>query len=473
MRHLAERSDGGLLRHLQVSVSSFVFAGEPSAEGAVGTARRGVPGRNLAAVLACIRSWANLTAVERADLVVHTNDVGALEPLVRSSGWPALRDGSAPPGLTARLAPWSSRAGDVQGGKRNPFELPHAHLHDWAAIVADRASGATAFINLEDDVCPDAAALAAWAADEAALVASGAAAAGFQRGFYRYEVTRSPQDLPPMLKVPHQACGRRSAAACAEFVASQAARWREKAGVALGERLVVDEYVPRVYRPAPPRRCDARPPCDLQAGVQWCAAFPLLVVGRGDASAAAPLRVFAALKNPYSAITASSRALVTAFLLHSAGWDARWNGTRLNATALFGGGGVGASHLVDRAAPGGGRRRPAKFRMRHKAYAVREYGSCTLHYAHDFLDFHEATGWPALTRRVLVPLVLAALPLGAAQPGRPVDIAQAADPSWRLDPAAAVHHRSDRLANGPRKFADKYACSLRESEVVACRSGKG
>ena len=108
----------------------------------------------------------------------------------------------------------------------------------------------------------------------------------------------------------------------------------------------------------------------------------------------------------------------------------------------------------------GGAPRPPKYRMRYKAYGVREYGSSTLHYAHEFLDFETAKGWPSLMRRVLVPLVQPAG--GGAARGKP----------WQLDTVAGVHHRSDRMANGPRKWADKYSATLREREVVVCRRPK-
>lgn len=67
---------------------------------------------------------------------------------------------------------------------------------------------------------------------------------------------------------------------------------------------------------------------------------------------------------------------------------------------------------------------------------------------------------------MLVPL------LRAVTHGKDGALGSAAAP-WQLDPTAGVHHMSDRLANGPRKYQEKYAATLRESELVVCRGARG
>ena len=111
-------------------------------------------------------------------------------------------------------------------------------------------------------------------------------------------------------------------------------------------------------------------------------------------------------------------------------------------------------------------------RTRHKAYATREYGSCTFHYAHEFVRFEEMpinAKWPAGEfgstlkhgqgmRRVLVPLVL-----------RTKDKRGRRSSSWQLDTLAGVHHQSDRVVNGPRKGGnEQFAARFRESEMMRC-----
>ena len=449
----------------------------------------GVAPRHLASVLRCIRSWRALTAIDSLRLTVHTNDVGAIASVL--SALPA-----APRGWSERVASWSKRS-----KREGSFILAHAHLHSWAAIVANQTSLATAFVSLEDDVCPSAEAIAAWAADESLLVASGAAAHGFQRGFYRFEVTRTA--------LPEQS--RPGAKYSDAFVRARAAAWRAAHNVSLGERFVLDERLRRKFQPRPPATCDTAP-CLPQlahdhpsqsaraSSVTWCAHYPTVVVhgrptadeygsdrathgdyaaraggGPSSSTAQAGVRAFVSLANPYSAITAASRALVESFLLHSSGW---------NTTSARG--------------------KPS-LRTRHKAYAVREFGSCTLHYAHEFVRFatiQPADAWPQGVfggtrkidggmRRVLVPLVwvagaggaadaVASAPLGEhrgghmslegdnSAPGPPSATGRGAGGGWRLDSRAGVHHRSDRVVNGPRKGNEQYGARFREHELVRC-----
>jgi len=139
-------------------------------------------------------------------------------------------------------------------------------------------------------------------------------------------------------------------------------------------------------------------------------------------------------------------------------------------------------------AGGGGARRGVSLRTRHKAYATREYGSCTFHYAHDFVRFDTMpngvewpTGQPGARgkhaggmRRVLVPLTLAIAPSHRQQAAMPRPHAgrgPAAQParSWQLDTLAGVHHMSDRVVNGPRKGGnEQYFARFREDELIRC-----
>ena len=432
-------ADGAaLLRHLRVTVATHV---RPAAAGAHATTSAHLPG-----VLSCVRSWASLKVIESAALTVYTNDLNAVQPLLHSIDW------SAAPSWTARAT-----KPNLHG---HPFDLVHAHLHEWAAIVAEPTSAATAFVHLEDDVCPSSEALAAWADDEGLLIRSGVAAAGFQRGLYRYEVTRRGEDMPPPPP------GRYSA----EFINRRAAEWRAAHGVALGERLVVDELRRRAFSPVWPRPCDTRPPCDAPSSApSWCASFPIVAVrGAGQS----PSRVFVALKNPYSAMTLASRQLVSDFLLRSNGWNrsmpsamsaAKRGAAASNATAAPPVAAAGRAPTPAPTALAAVRRARFSPRTRHRAYGVREYGSCTFHYAIDFLPFLPARGWPELIRRVLVPLRL--VPFNGTAGTK----AEAKHAHWQLDPVAAVHHRSDRMANGPRKFQEQFQATLREREVVVCR----
>ena len=164
-------------------------------------------------------------------------------------------------------------------------------------------------------------------------------------------------------------------------------------------------------------------------------------------------------------MTAASRPLLEAFLLQSRGWNL-WH----NDSGPVGG---GSAEFI-RVRSGDSTRR----RTRHKAYATREYGSCTLHYAHEFVRFDEMppnAKWPSGEfgstlkhgqgmRRVLVPLVLRASTERRRAGGK-----AASTSSWQLDTLAGVHHQSDRVVNGPRKGGnEQFAARFREGELMRC-----
>jgi hypothetical protein len=126
-------------------------------------------------------------------------------------------------------------------------------------------------------------------------------------------------------------------------------------------------------------------------------------------------------------------------------------------------------------------RRYAGIRTRHKAYAVREYGSCTFHYAHEFvrMPIPAHAHWPQGTfgskvkhgqgmRRVLVPLAL----IGRSKEKNvPPERGFGHQPSvshWQLDTDAGVHHMSDRVVNGPRKGVEQFGARFREWNVMRC-----
>ena len=257
---------------------------------------------HLQAVLACIRSWHALDAVQSLQLSIHTNNGAAIAALLARRG----TSERLPAGLRMRVISWT-------GNKA--FMLAHAHLHEWAAIVAaEQRSLVTAFIHLEDDVCPSAEALRSWADDDALLHESGAAGAGFQRGFYRWEATRLPHQMSQQQAVH----GKYNDA----YVHARAAAWRARANASLGERFVLDERQRRRFRPPAPLTCASPTPCAVSSPVgqhtrppQWCAAFPSVAVLSPRS------RAFISFANPYSAITAARRSLVEKFLLHSRGWN--------------------------------------------------------------------------------------------------------------------------------------------------------
>ena len=379
-------------------------------------------------------------------LTVHTNNAATVNALLARHGY--RLNGV---GWSVRVRPWSATQHTTKGGKAKPnnFMLAHAHLDSWTTIVADPTSNATSFIHLEDDVCPRVEGLVSWAEDEALLLNSGAASSGFQRGFYRFEVTRHANEMPP--PGPNSRYSH-------EYISRRAAWWRGQANVSFGERFVLDERIARKYSPIPPRTCDELP-CDpmvngtrSSSSWRWCANYPTLVIMKQHPHQQP--RVFASLANPYSAMTAASRPLLEAFLLRSRGWN------------LWSNGSDGDSFV--RVRSGDSMRR----RTRHKAYATREYGSCTFHYAHEFVRFEEMpinAKWPAGEfgstlkhgqgmRRVLVPLVL-----------RTKDKRGRRSSSWQLDTLAGVHHQSDRVVNGPRKGGnEQFAARFRESELMRC-----
>ena len=464
-----------LLAHLVVGVAAHVS--------------QGVAPRHLGATLACVVSWRRVSV--SVALTVYTNERAATVAVVHSSLPPP-----SPP--TWRASVSEQRRQQRRG---NAYALTHSHLWDWAHVVANASSTATAFVHLEDDLAPSIEALRSWAHDEALLEASGAAAAGFQRGFYRYEVTRPASEMHWQRVRDLKTATASVSKYTAEFINGRAAAWRAANNVSLGERFILDERMPRRYKAW---GCDARvPPCTpgeadpasvldrqnasggiitsssssatlgprARTAARWCTNYPTLVVSSAvDAGAAAATsmargptghRAFVALANPYSAITAAPRRLVARFLLASNGWNLSHaaldaNSSRKRGAAL---------------------KAPPRYRMRHKAYAVREYGSSTLHYAHEFLRFEHARSWPQGVpgapakhrhgmRRVLVPLVPPPPSAAGAQ-------AAGAPASWRLDALAAVHHRSDRVVNGPRKGVEALGARLRESGVVRCVQREG
>ena len=175
-----------VLAHLHVDVAAFV--------------RKDRPPAHLAAVLACVASYRALRKrgfVRTIELAVHTNDPTAVRALVNQHAatlqQPVTSDEPGAAWWTLHVVPWDAkRAAHDAGARANNFLLAHAHLHRWLALVQPEArANATAFVHLEDDVCPSAAGLLSWAHDEALLRNSGASACGFQRGFYRFEVVRS------------------------------------------------------------------------------------------------------------------------------------------------------------------------------------------------------------------------------------------------------------------------------------------
>jgi hypothetical protein len=451
-----------LLSHLIVGIAAHVPpAGRP------------VTPRHLPNTLECIRTWHKI--VGKVELTVFTNNGSAVWPVVKQSLLPL------PQGW--KVAVTSSEAGavtDLRVRRRaNPFGLTHAHLHSWAAIVADLTSTASAFVHLEDDVCPSADSLLSWARDTALLQAAGASDAGFQRGFYRYEVTRPAHEMQW-----HRVKGLKTASASAtkytaEFINTRAAQWRAAHNVSLGERFLLDERLHRRFKSSTcdglPCRLDGKP--DGSPGTSsgrvlaasnvnvsgstasWCSNYPTLVVHPPGQQKP---RAFVALSNPYSAITAARRELVATFLLHSRGWNTRWTNTSTQTV-------VGA-RSTNSTAPFGTEPDRTTHRTRYKAYGVREYGSGTFDYAHEFVHFQSAGDWPAGQlddvlkvskghrggmRRVLVPLV--------HDGSRPLHL------RWRLDTIAGVHHMSDRVVNGPRKgWVEMSSARYREHEVVHC-----
>ena len=480
-----------ILAHLHVDIAAFVTPGWwPDI-------RHTAP-PHLGTVLACVASYRVLRSaglVRSMSLAIHTNNEEAIAPLaarLRAHGF------GGDPKWVARVQPWDAKLA-AAGGRANNFMLAHAHLHRWSRLVADANSNATAFVHLEDDVCPRVESLVAWAEDEALLRNSGASAAGFQRGFYRFEVTRPSHEMPP--PGPKSKYTR-------EYIARRARTWRATHNISYGERFVLDERLHRKYSPVYGRKCDDTP-CDarpsamassnrtaganlnanLGANVSdahaagaltragrprfgWCAEYPTVAVHDSQPSAqvsgsAAPHvranysssptssmlpgggrdRVFTSLANPYSAITAASRPLVESFLLHSTGW-------RMDSDSSL--------------------------RLRHKAYAVREYGSCTFHYANEFIKFADAPPgviWPmglfgstakvaGGMRRVLVPLVLS--PNAKRANGRAL-AGGSNSATWQIDPVAGVHHMSDRVVNGPRKGSnEQFSGRHHEDEVMRC-----
>ena len=462
-----------ILRHVVVSVAAYAESGhEP---------------RHLESTLECVSSWLGIAAIETVELTVYTNNEAAIAPIVG-------RLKASPPRWNVVT---SLRA------HRRSYMLTHAHLADWAAIAA-RLSRASAFIHLEDDLCPSPASLVSWAKDESLLDASGAAAAGFQRGFYRFEVTRPASEMSWQRVVGLHTATASNTKYTAAFINARAAAWRAKYNITLGERFVLDERMHRRFQSPvctdwpcglqPQEEGDMEAATSMPLGEQatlhlggkrlaksgrrhrkssttarkrshvsterlngstgWCSNYPTLV-----AKHAGVHRAFIALSNPYSAITAAPRSLVEAFLLRSRGWNMSVSDPTTNGTASITRRGTTNS--------------PSKFRTRHKAYAVREFGSSTFHYSHEFLPFESAGRWPSGQRdeqdrvsvghrggmrRVLVPLVS--------------DMSRLPKYRWRLDTSAGVHHMSDRTVNGPRKGWEANSARFREAEVVQCGLGK-
>jgi len=397
------------------------------------------------------------------------------------------------PGWSADVKTWdvlSAPGAKRSGRKPNPYLLTHAHLHAWSSIVANPTSRATAFVHIEDDLCLSARELATWAHDTALLEGAGASGAGFLRGFYRFEVTKAGREMHWQRVKDLKTATAATTKYKPEFINARAATWRAAHNVSLGERFVLDE---RLHRRFMSPLCDG-PPCFTDTplldpgriswlarsrfgtnsttslgavsvgeaanptdamtdagmasssvrnasgvGSWWCSNYPTLVVHRP----ALPPRAFIALANPYSAITAAPRSLVADFLLRSRGWNSTTEGGR-------------------------------SYRTRHKAYGVREYGSSTFDYAHEFVRFRSAGSWPSGQlddvlkvskghrggmRRVLVPLM--------HDPSMP------RSQRWRLDTFAGVHHMSDRVVNGPRKgWVESTSARYREHEVVRCTEPK-
>ena len=104
--------------------------------------------------------------------------------------------------------------------------------------------------------------------------------------------------------------------------------------------------------------------------------------------------------------------------------------------------------------------------------------------AHEFIRFAPIPDewWPHGTfggtrkvdggmRRVLVPLVRRDARSGGGEAGGGEGSrcsGQDCAGVWRLDTRAGVHHRSDRVVNGPRKGNEAYGARFREHELVRC-----
>lgn len=163
-RDADEAKATSLLRSVRVDIVSHIAAGEDGTK-----------------VLPCVRAvvgWAALESVQRLALSIETN--GALR-MVRVLGgvqWPVRR---LPGGLRAEVVQHN-----LSGV--SPLLLSHAHLYAWRQLLERTDAVPSSFVYLEDDHPIDAAGLRFWAEDSALLVRAGAAAAGFSRGFFRYEV---------------------------------------------------------------------------------------------------------------------------------------------------------------------------------------------------------------------------------------------------------------------------------------------
>ena len=152
-----------LLSHVVVGVTAFVSDSYTP--------------RYLPMTLECIAKWRKVVGM--LELTVFTNAEHTVRLVVEQHFRPLQ------PGWHVKVSAWAH--GISATARSRGYLLTHAHLHTWSAMVASpKYSKATAFVHLEDDLCPNADAMRAWARDVSLLEASGAASSGFQRGFYRY-----------------------------------------------------------------------------------------------------------------------------------------------------------------------------------------------------------------------------------------------------------------------------------------------
>ena len=116
-----DRMASDILHSVRVDVAAYSRAGRSPT--------------HLAAVVACVRSWRSVAEIQSLHLTIHTNDA----PVVNALLEPYELTKKLPPNWRLSVAPWTKRA-------KKPYMLAHAHLREWARIVADELSPGTAFI---------------------------------------------------------------------------------------------------------------------------------------------------------------------------------------------------------------------------------------------------------------------------------------------------------------------------------------
>ena len=268
---VATRSDGdpakhevsSLLRHLQIATTSIYAGNSDQVE-----ARRIL----FARVVARVREYSAMPGVETVSLDVTTNDKERVHNIMRD------------------VLPSSVRVSlngfELGNRRKGNFMAAHEYRKKWRALSEDKRSNVTTFIYLEDDMELTPNVLLEWAKDQLEFQRVGLSSLCFQRGFLRYTkyFNTTTETVQP------------------EFsdLWNLLANWNEFP-MRNGHPVAA---CPKSWAPCSP----------AAEGSKFCFAFPFVVL---EGKPGEENRVFATMRNPYSALQILSRETYQAWLTNN------------------------------------------------------------------------------------------------------------------------------------------------------------